>query len=189
MAEFRLLVASALRDIAQQLAGESQSAPPAEAQEPAPPAAPPPPAPSPAPPAQAAAPAPVRPPPRAEPGEILFELADDHRLPSGNFLIRVPPDPAAWLIFSIAGERPAQGASRLLYRATLEAGTDHADFIAHAYRCILGRPVDPDGLGHYREALGSARLNRVEVISELAASNEAGAQQRRLVVLPEGAGS
>jgi hypothetical protein len=176
MSEFRLLVATALRDIAQQLSVDCEPAP--ENQDIAPP-----PAPTPAP---ALAPPTILPPtPRAEPGELLFELLDDHRLPSGNFLIRVPPDPTIWQVFTIAGDLPAQGPARLLHRASIEATIEQADFIARAYRCILGRPADPDGLDHYGRALSSARLNRLEMIAELAASPEAGAQQRRLVILPE----
>ena len=176
MAEFRLLVATALRDIAQLLAGEP---PRDQAAVVAPPPAPAPSAPAPTPPSL--------PPskPRAEPGEFLFELAEDHRLPSGNFLIRTPPDPPHWQVYTIAGELPAEGPARLLHRATIEATIAQPDFIARAYRCVLGRPPDPDGLDHYGRALSTERLNRLEMIIELAASPEAGAQQRRLVIIPE----
>lgn len=50
--------------------------------------------------------------------------------------------------------------------------TDHATFLAWAYRVVLGRQIDDDGATNYHNLLNS-EVDRLEVLNAIATSNEA----------------
>lgn len=82
-----------------------------------------------------------------------------------------PASPPAWAPLEMA--RASEPAPRV--DAT---HTDHlmsltgSAFLAHAYRAVLGREVDPQALNHYLAMLLDGRRTRAEVLLELADSAE-----------------
>jgi O-antigen chain-terminating methyltransferase len=58
------------------------------------------------------------------------------------------------------------------FRAGDLLGGDVDEFLRNAYRSILQREADESGLTHYRSAIASGRLTRVEVLGRLRLSGE-----------------
>lgn len=60
----------------------------------------------------------------------------------------------------------------MLFRRKPFGGGGDPEFLAFAYRALLGRPPDPGGQAHYLERLRSGEMGREEVVADIVDSEE-----------------
>ena len=122
----------------------------------------------------------------AAPGEsVLLSLDDAIRLESGSCILApAGEEDPSWCVLSSFIEDDT-GAVEYLMKGELAAELDVAGFLSGAYRLVLDREIDAQGLRAYSAMLAHGRVARFEVLRTLAGSDEATALARPLIILPK----
>jgi hypothetical protein len=120
------------------------------------------------------------------PGEsMLLSLDDGIKLKSGSCILApAEGEDPSWCVLSSFLEDDT-GAVEYLMKGELGAELDVADFLSVAYRLVLDREIDAQGLRAYSAMLAHGRVARFDVLRTLADSDEATALARPLIILPK----
>jgi hypothetical protein len=120
-----------------------------------------------------------------QPGEDVF-LSLDGALDLGNGSRLIPPSAAGQVRWIVLQELPAEAgeAGGLEWKGALSETLDPKGFVTEAYRLLLDREPDPQGLADYAPVLASPGGHQ-EVLRLLASSAEASSLARQLILAPE----
>jgi hypothetical protein len=92
--------------------------------------------------------------------------------------------PTAWCVLTeILG---ADGeASDFALEGELAADLDASLFVDGAYRLLLGRPADPQGLNDYGRLIANGSWSRFDILKHIASSDEASRWSHRVIIAPK----
>jgi hypothetical protein len=110
-----------------------------------------------------------------DPARLPAGAAHPERLsPNIALIADLPPESAPeWRIFQRPRRSPGQPPRSFEFSRTIVMQASISDFLHAAYRGLLRREPDRDGLMYYRTKIAEGRLARHEVLRAMATSDEA----------------
>jgi hypothetical protein len=87
-----------------------------------------------------------------------------------------------WQVYAYPAAGNGHASAQPALRGRISGRADSRSFVRAAYRSILGRSADPDGLLHYMDALNAGSMSRQRVLEVLIDSDEARASGQKFLL-------
>jgi hypothetical protein len=116
---------------------------------------------------------------------VVLDLEGGLALPGGSRIYPGPTtEPASWGVLTEILRDDGEAGDFSL-EGVLASDLDVSRFVDGAYRLLLGRPADPQGLSDYGRLIANDSWSRFDILKHIASSAEASRRKRRVIIAPK----